>query len=388
MPSRFPTSPRSASLFFGAATVVLLVSELSCSTNDGSGGGGLGAQSDASTSSGSEGSAGSGAAASGAIASGDSGGGSATSGSMRDGMPDATSGSDGGSGGSGSGTSGVADGGGSGSSGAVACARQPLCDDFESYAAGMLPNGGPWQLITGNTPGTPNGPVPGGGSMVGIDTSQHHSGVNSLRVVGGDSSGWYAANKSAFSKTAQQIYVRLYARFSGDPSSDGGVATQGHNGFLSMWSGPAATAADPLFFSKYYSLNADNTGQLRVGFQAGVVDWNSVLRVSNGSQDSTLPDLSPTGIAQSVSPRAKEWNCYEFHIDETNNHIEFWFNSTKVPGLSWDGTDVPQVSDQWTRMGPPPLSIQSLGLGWLQLGTAETAWYDDVVVSSSRVGCQ
>ncbi|MDP9034697.1 MAG: hypothetical protein M3O50_07795 [Myxococcota bacterium] len=381
MRSRSPAVHRRRWRFFGVCTVVPVACGVSCSTSNGTGDGSSGAQSDASATSGNEASAGSGIAASGTLASSGTGTGGAASGMM--------SPSSGGSGSASSGTSGVVDGGALDSSAPVTCANQPLCDDFESYAAGTLPSGGPWELITGNTAGAPNGPVPGGGSMVGIDPSQHHSGVNSLRVVGGDSSGWYAANRSAFSKTGQQIYVRLYARFSGDPSSDGGVATQGHNGFLSMWSGPAATAADPAFFSKYYSLNADNTGQLRVGFQAGIVDWNAVLHTTNGSQlDSTLPDLSPTGIAQSVSPRARQWDCYEFHIDQTNNHIEFWFNSTKVPGLSWDGTDVPQVSDQWTRMGPPPLRIQSLGLGWLQLGTAETAWYDDVVVSSSRVGCQ
>ena len=33
-------------------------------------------------------------------------------------------------------------------------------------------------------------------------------------------------------------------------------------------------------------------------------------------------------------------------------------------------------------------SSHALGLGWLQLSTAEAGWYDDVVISTSRFGCQ
>jgi hypothetical protein len=265
------------------------------------------------------------------------------------------------------------------------CDAQPLCEGFESDTVGAAPDSTRWGLITGSTPGSPNVGPDGGGLRVAVDNSQHHTGSNSLRVIGGDSNGWYASNTSAFQKiSGSQIYVRFFARFSGDPASSAQLAaTQNHNGFLSMWSGPPAVAASPNFFHDYNSLDAGpEGGQLRLGFQMSIMDWNWI------PPDSTLPDLSPTGVAQSVAPMANQWDCYEFHIDETNSHIEFWFDSNPVGGLSFDGPGDAGIKNNWTSSGPHALSVQSLGLGWLQLSTAETAWYDDVVVSASRFGCQ
>jgi hypothetical protein len=227
-----------------------------------------------------------------------------------------------------------------------------------------------------------NGSAPGGGLLVGIDSAVHHSGSNSLRVVGGDSCGYYAITTDAFAsgKLGSQVYARFFARFSG--AADAGVAaTQNHNGFLSMYSG-ATKGTDSTFYTNY-GMSGATSGQLRLGFQSNVVDWNNII---NG-KDSTLPDLDAMGTSQSVAPSAANWDCYEFHIDQTNNHIEFWFNGTAVTGLSWNGTSVTGVNDQWATGGPPPLQLQSFGLGWLQLNTAETAWYDDVALSTTRIGC-
>lgn len=270
-------------------------------------------------------------------------------------------------------------------SAATTCATQPLCDDFESDTVGMAPDPTLWRLVTGCTANSPN-VAPGGGMMIFIDDTQSHSGTKSLCVVEGDPCGWYAVNTTAFSKITQQLYVRFYARFSGDPSSDGGTAaTQNHNGFLSMWSGPASDALpDAGLWNSYDHTSSATTGELRLGFQTGALDWNNYI----DSADSTLPDQDMVGVATSVAPSSKTWNCYEYHIDQTSNDIEFWYNSTSVSGLSWNGTAVTDVSDQWSTRGPPPLDVQTLGLGWLQLSTAETVWYDDVVVSGSRIYCQ
>lgn len=266
----------------------------------------------------------------------------------------------------------------------MACADLPLCDDFESDTAGMAPNAALWHMFLGCNPNSTNAPVSGGGLTIGIDNTVHHSGTNSLRVVGGDSCGYYAITTDAFAsgKLGQQVYARFYARFSGSGGGgDAGAATQNHNGFLSMYSG-TTKGTDSTFYTNYGTSGA-TSGQLRLGFQSGVADWNNII---NG-KDATLPDLDPTGTAQSVSPGSDEWDCYEFHIDETTNDIEFWFNGTSVPGLSWNGTSTTGVSDQWATSGPPPLQLQSFGLGWLQLNTMETAWYDDVALAGSRIGC-
>jgi hypothetical protein len=228
--------------------------------------------------------------------------------------------------------------------------------------------------------------APGGGLFIGIDGSQHRTGNNSLRVIGtaGDGCGFYAIDTTAFAGLGPQVYVRFYARFSGLAGSpDGGMATPNHCGFLSMYSG-SPPSTDPNFWQDY-NHGTSTGGQIRLGSQSNVIDWNNIVM----GADATLPDLGPMGIAQSIDPPANEWQCFEFHVDLTAGHIEFWLNGTMVPGLSWEGAPVAGVSDQWSTQGPPvPWSLQSFGLGWFGLNGAETAWYDDVAFASCRIGCQ
>jgi hypothetical protein len=268
-----------------------------------------------------------------------------------------------------------------GAADAGGCSSLPLCDGFESDTPGMAPDPSVWHAFLGCNPNATNAAT-SGGLTIGIDDTVHHNGSNSLRVVGGDSCGYYAITTSAFSSGAlgPQVYARFYARFSGS-GGDAGAATQNHDGFLSMYSG-STTGADPSFFSNYNTAGT-TSGQLRLGFQDNVVDWNNII----GGKDSTLPDLDPMGTSESVSPAATTWDCYEFHIDQTNGQIEFWFDGTSVAGLTWAGTATTGVNDQWSTAGPQSLELQSFGLGWLGLNAMETAWYDDVALAGSRIGC-
>jgi len=244
------------------------------------------------------------------------------------------------------------------------CSSLPLCDGFESDTPGMPPNASLWTVLMGCNPNSTNAPVDGG-LTVGIDNSIAHTGKNSLRVVGGDSCGYYAINTSAFSKLTAQVYARFYAQFSGPPTSN-------HNGFVSMYSGTATN-----FLSMY-----SNSEQLRLGFQGNVVVWNYL------SSDATLPDIDSMGEAQSMATHPNAWDCVEFHLDSTTGYIEFWLNGTSVPGLGYDGTSVQGVSDNWHTGGPTALELKSFGLGWLGLNNQYTAWFDDVALSDNRINCQ
>jgi hypothetical protein len=236
----------------------------------------------------------------------------------------------------------------------------------------MVPDPTVWSVLMGCNTTMPNSGAPGGGLYVGVDSSQAHTGSNSLRVVQGDSCGYYAINTSAFAKLGTQVYARFWARFSG-PS------TMGHNGYVSMYTGTATN------FLQNYS----NVEQLRLGFQGGVIAWNHI-----NPGDATLPDIDPMGEAQSVMVPANQWNCIEFHLDQSTGHIEFWFQASgsataaSVPGASWDGTSTQGVTDQWSSSGPKSLALKSFGLGWLGLNDHYTVWYDDVALSNSRIGCQ
>jgi hypothetical protein len=248
-------------------------------------------------------------------------------------------------------------------------------DNFDEDTASMPPPA-PWTTVMGCNPYSSSNPygtkdtdtAAGGGYIIGIDSSQHHSGANSLRIVGGDSCGYYAVTTGAFTggKLGSQVYVRLWAMFSMSP-------TAGHNGFLSF---------------------ADGTNQLRMGFQGNVIDWNWY------GSDTTLPDIDSQGEAQSIAApssatggqptlAASTWACLEFHVDQTNGQVEFWFNGaqTTVPGLTYTGTSTQGVNDQWGKAGPTSLALTSLGLGYLQLNDMMTVWFDDVSLGNSRIGC-
>ena len=56
--------------------------------------------------------------------------------------------------------------------------------------------------------------------------------------------------------------------------------------------------------------------------------------------------------------------------------------------LSYDGTSTQGVSDNWHSGGPTSLMLKSFGVGWLGLNNQYTAWFDDVALGNSRIGCQ
>ena len=318
------------------------------------------------SSSGGASSSGNGSTSSGGKGSASSGGGSTSGGSSGSGSGSGSGGSSTSSGSS----SGAVEGGSSGGGveagregGSVDCSSLPLCDGFENDAPGAAPSASMWTVVMGCNPNMQNAPVDGG-LTVGVDNTQAHSGKNSLRVVGGDSCGYYAVNTSAFAKlTGGTLYARFFARFSGAP-------TQNHNGFLTMAS-PAT--------------GGGSANQLRVGFQDKVIDWNWY------GPDTTLPDMDTQGTTLSATTQPNTWQCIEFSVASTTGDIQFWLDGTQVQGLSFTAGQaaVQGVDDQWASSGPKtPITLTSFGLGWLGLNDMYTAWFDDVALSTSRIGCQ
>ena len=119
---------------------------------------------------------------------------------------------------------------------------------------------------------------------------------------------------------------------------------------------------------------------LRIGGQ------NQILMYNRESDDATLPDLSPQGVAASTALPTGSWECFEYHVG-TDGSIETWLNGDAIAGL----TSMPGVSNpnagQWQRSSikPKPSAVY---FGWESYGgDTNTFWYDDVAISSSRVGC-
>jgi hypothetical protein len=119
---------------------------------------------------------------------------------------------------------------------------------------------------------------------------------------------------------------------------------------------------------------------LRIGGQSKIMMYN------RESDDATLPDLSPQGIATSKALPTGAWTCFEYHLG-TDGSIETWLNNATVAGL----TVKPGVSNPnaqgWQRSSLKP-KITGVYFGWESYGgDTNTFWYDDIAVSSSRIGC-
>ncbi|KAL2163758.1 hypothetical protein VTH06DRAFT_5817 [Thermothelomyces fergusii] len=193
------------------------------------------------------------------------------------------------------------------------------------------------------------------GGRVSLDTSTAHSGRNSIRV---DGAGGYCGH--IFFGTNQvpsgDLYVRVYLKASN-------ALTDSHVTFITM--------PDP----------AQGTNKhLRIGGQSKILMYN------RESDDATLPELSPQGIATSASLPTNSWQCFEYHVG-TDGTIETWLNDQLISGLTYGpGISNPNAG-AWSRSSikPRPSGVY---FGWESYGgDTNTFWYDDIVISSSRVGC-
>jgi Fungal cellulose binding domain len=124
--------------------------------------------------------------------------------------------------------------------------------------------------------------------------------------------------------------------------------------------------------------SAEGTDEhLRIGGQ------DEILMYNRESDDATLPDMSPQGVATSEALPTEDWECLEYHLG-TDGSIETWLNSDAIAGLTTAGN--PNDSG-WTSSSIIP-KITGVYFGWESYGgDANTFWYDDVAISSSRVGC-
>ncbi len=240
---------------------------------------------------------------------------------------------------------------------ASGCSSLPLCDGFESDTAGSPPGSALWSLSAELGCST----VPAG--AITVDDTVAHGGKNSVKVVGQPNSCaiWFG-NSSVLATLGPQFYVRFYVRFGGAPG-------QGHANFTAMRDSSISTTPED---------QADTS----LGIIQEDLIWN------RRSDDASLPDQDPVGLAATQAPPAMNtWSCFEYGIDETTGAIQVWVDSTEVTGLSETGTAVQGVSDQWLSKPWKP-TFADVRFGFVTFGyPVTTLWYDDIAVSTSRIGC-
>ncbi|MFN8076867.1 MAG: lytic polysaccharide monooxygenase [Kineosporiaceae bacterium] len=221
-----------------------------------------------------------------------------------------------------------------------------LNDGFESQAGGAL--GGGWTSFARSCPGQ---------GTATIDTTTAHSGSKSLKITGvaGYCNHIMAKAPVNPSSAGSTFFVRAYIKHTT-------ALPPSHTTFIDM------TDAN------------DNGKSLRIGGQNSALQWN------RESDDATLPAQSPTGVALSKPLPTGDWQCFEFSVDSSGKAMT-WLNGTEVAGLTADGVKTSNVDDQWFNKSWSP-KITEIGFGWESYGDgADTLWYDDIAIGSSRIGC-
>jgi len=111
-----------------------------------------------------------------------------------------------------------------------------------------------------------------------------------------------------------------------------------------------------------------------------------ILMYNRESDDATLPDLSPTGISSSTPLPTGAWECFEYHLGPDGT-IETWLNGNVIAGLTEKAGVANSNAAQWQKSTIKP-KVTGVYFGWESYGgDTNTFWYDDISVSSTRVGC-
>ncbi|SBT42462.1 cellulose-binding domain-containing protein [Micromonospora auratinigra] len=227
------------------------------------------------------------------------------------------------------------------------CAGAVLCDGFENQT-GTTP-AGDWSVV--------NPDCAGAGRAV-VDGATAHSGSRAVRI---DGAGGYCNH--VFVRSTRDLgalgavrYGRFWVRHSTALPTD-------HVTLLAM------TDA------------ADGNRDLRMGGQNGALQWN------RASDDATLPEQSPAGVALSLPLPTGRWSCLEFMVDGGTGQLRTWLDGAAVTGLTADGVPTHDIDGQWyNRTWRPRLT--DLKLGWESYGGgADTLWFDDVALGTTRIGC-
>lgn len=229
---------------------------------------------------------------------------------------------------------------------AAECAASGFCEDFESQTGDEL--SGRWSAEAADCTGT---------GVARVDTTEAHSGSTSVRVDGG---GGYCNHMFAATSLDDVASSTTHLRF---------------------W--VKHTTALPASHVTFAALNDANDGDrdLRMGGQNGALQWN------RESDDATLPEQSPNGVALSLPLPVDTWTCVEARIDGSGL-LETAVDGTPVEGLIVDGEPTQDIDSQWLRKSDWGPSLTDLRLGWESYGgDADTLWFDDVAVGDAPIGC-
>jgi hypothetical protein len=260
----------------------------------------------------------------------------------------------------------------------VVCQSAIFCDNFESFAAGSVPNGA-W------TPTQNNG-------TVAVDNTRSFRGGQSVKastVATGDTGITY---KQAFLGLTQPpviplandtVYGRMMFYVESAPT------TSVHWTFIDG----NGTVPGSDFMGQPYTSVYRYGGQKPITDANGTFVGNQLMANYDTLGYYSTPVSGPRSDCYQHSDAKTvpvgEWACAEWLFDGTNNRMRFWLNGSEITSLDVEGKGqgcADTVPADYIWAAP---TFSKLDVGWesYQADDARTIWIDDVVLSSTQVGC-
>ena len=265
----------------------------------------------------------------------------------------------GGTSGAASGAGGSLAGGGSGGSNTTdPCATAVYCDDFEGYTTAPT---APWS--TRATSGS-----------VAMDTTNFVSGTQSVKFSTQAASSVTAMlrlqGSTLLPVDGNVLYGRMLFKLESAPTTSVHWTMIQGLGIV-----PGQTYHAAYRYGGQVPLSAGN--EMMANYETP--DWYS---------DKTTPGSDCWHHANNrVIPVAK-WVCVEWKFDGPAAGMQLWLDTQEVPemAVTGHGDGCVNAANDFPWTAP---SFTSIDLGWESYQTDEprTAWIDDVVISTTRVGC-
>jgi hypothetical protein len=245
-----------------------------------------------------------------------------------------------------------------GSGGDAACATALFCDDFESYVNGQPPTG-KWTAQT-NT------------AAIAIDTAEHHSGSQAVRFTTPGTAAFQSAFivlGSVFPVAGNAFYGRMMFRLEAAPTAS------------VHWTMIQGSGVIP---GQSYHAQYRYGGQLPIAAGSQLMANYDTPDSYSGTGPSSDCWFHANGIVVPVAA----WSCVEWQFDGAANTMRLWLDGQPIDSLTVPGVGQGCVHQPSSYPWTSP-TFDRLSLGWesYQTDDPRTFWIDDVVVSTTRIGC-
>src|SRR4051812_21496865 len=237
----------------------------------------------------------------------------------------------------------------SGSAGAAGCAGALICEDFESYSDKPA---GPWKVESN------------AGTTVGIDTTKHVSGSQSVK----------------FTTDGVNSYQRAFIGLTGAPFPIAGNAFYGR---MMMYVTQAAN--DGVHWTM---IQADGPVAAQGITTANVRYGGQQMKQLMANYDSSGKKSDCWQHSATKMPEGK-WACMQWYFDGKTNTQKFWLDSVAIADLTVTGAGQGCIAHETNDTWYFPQDFTKSYVGWesYQKDDARQVWIDDFALDTSPIAC-